>query len=118
MNALQHFEARPFQLAATADAQILRRVQQAIADSLDPNENTVDLPQEKIEEILTAAGVHKSGPAYCELVQRTNMMASYNAAAEEQRTDPDVIASFPVWRWDAIMDGRERPRHGDVLPGA
>lgn len=64
-----------------------------------------------VDEVLARAGVSPANPAYAETVVRTNLLDSFNSAADEARMDPDVIDWFPVWEYSAIMDGRARPEH-------
>ncbi len=77
-------------------------------------------PAEHLDEILADAGVHPSNPQYSDMVIRTNMKDAYNVGADAERQDPDVAATFPVWRYMGIRDGREgddhRPKFGKYYP--
>ena len=119
--ALQAFDAVAFSLAATTGQLILNRVQQAIRDVLATGAKVRATP-EIIRDVLAKAGCLPSNPQYCEMVQRTNMMGAYNAAAEEQRMETGVLNAFPVWRYDGILDGREgadhRPHFGKYYPAS
>lgn len=48
-----------------------------------------------------------TGPApRVETILRTNTLGAYNAGRFRQATHPDVRELRPVWRFDAILDGR------------
>jgi hypothetical protein len=64
-----------------------------------------------VGRLLDQAGVSPQNPGYSELVFRTNAMDAYNTGSEEERQDPDVIETFPVWRMSNPDDGRSRPSH-------
>ncbi len=38
-------------------------------------------------------------------------MDAYNTGAWEEMADPDVIGTFPVWVYSAVVDERSRPHH-------
>jgi hypothetical protein len=46
-----------------------------------------------------------------EMIFRTNSMDAYNVGAWAEMSDPDVIETFPVWMYSAIVDERSRPWH-------
>lgn len=102
-------QRQAFTLAAATDQQILEKVQAAIAERLEQG-NAASGPR-AIADILDAAGVSPRNPQYAEMVFRTNMMEEYNAGADQERQDPDVADTFPVWRFDGPHDERERPSH-------
>lgn len=98
-----------FTLAVSTDAVLLQKVQGVIAESLATGGGTIA----DVQEILDRAGVSPKNPAYAETVYRTNMHDAYLQGHEAERQHPDVIDSFPVWRWQAMIDGRERAAHGE-----
>lgn len=102
-----------FTLAEATDEALLKKVQQILGDYLkggDGDEEPLD-PAKHIDYILGQAGVTPRNPQYAEMVFRTNMMDAYNEGATEEMQDPDVVETFPVWRWLGIRDGRQRPSH-------
>lgn len=99
-----------FTLAAATDNELLGKVQALISDRLQSGRDFRAAPQE-IGQLLTDAGVSPANPQYAEMVFRTNLMDSYNQAADAERRDPDVIGTFPVWKYSNPADGRSRPEH-------
>lgn len=99
---------KAFTLAVTTNETVLKAVQKVITDSLATGTGTAA----DIADILSSAGISSRNPQYAEMVFRTNMMTSYMQGHEQERRDPEVVEFFPVWSWDTIMDGRERPTHG------
>ena len=106
----QAMEREAFTLAATTDQMVLEKVKAAITSVLETG-NEVRATPRKINRILDEAGVTPKNPQYAEMVMRTNMKESYNVGADQERMDPDVVETFPVWRYIGIHDGRERDRH-------
>jgi hypothetical protein len=110
-----------FTMANVMDREVLTQIQQAIADMLESGERISTGPA-TIADILDRAGVGYGNPQYPEMVFRTAMMNSYNAGSESERMDPDVIETFPVWRYDGVEDGREgedhRPHFGKYFAAA
>jgi len=101
-------ERAAYKLAVTTDREILDRVHNVVAKRLETGEGVSTAPQD-ISDILDSVGITPRNPQYAEMVVRTGLMNAYSAGAhEEQRA---VADTFPVWRWDGIEDGRERPRH-------
>ena len=101
---------RAFTLAAATDEVVLDRVQGAIQGMLETGKD-VGRGHVVVQDILDAAGVSTRSPQYSEMVVRTNLVDSYNVGADEERQDPDVADTFPVWRYVGILDGRQRPEH-------
>lgn len=96
-----------FTLAASTNEVLTRRVQEAIAFALQNNTNgTVD-----VQDVLDEAGVSPANSQYAEMVFRTNAMDSYQSAAYEEARAPDLQATFPVWLYLGIMDGRQGKDH-------
>ena len=96
-----------FTLAASTNEVLTRRVQEAIAYALSNNTNgTVD-----VQDVLDEAGVSPASSGYADLVFRTNAMDSYQSAAYEEARAPDLQATFPVWLYLGILDGRQGKDH-------
>jgi predicted double-glycine peptidase len=103
---------RAFTLAAATDQQLLGTVQGLIADRLKSGQQFRAAPGE-IDQLLADAGVSPKNPQYSEMVFRTNMMDAYTTASDAERRDPDVIATFPVWKYSNPHDSRSRPTHAE-----
>lgn len=103
-------ERKAFTLAVDADKSLLERIQGLIQSYLETGRDISAGPAQ-IEGLLTEAGVSPRNPQYAEMVQRTNMMDSYVQGMEEERTDPDVMDVFPVWKYLGIRDGRQGADH-------
>lgn len=105
-------ERQAFTLAVATEKELLKKVQGFIADKLSTGEQFRAAPAQ-IDELLDAAGVGPRSKDYSRMVFRTNAMDSYNAGYERERTDPDVIATFPVWEYSNPVDSRSRPHHAE-----
>lgn len=99
-----------FTLAVTTDRTLLSSVQDIIRDRIQ-NGQDIKATKDVIEELLGQTRVSKQNSQYSEMVMRTNMLDAYNQGADEERMDPDVIDTFPVWKYSGIDDGREREEH-------
>lgn len=103
-------ERRAFALAVDADAVLLDKIKQsiaeAIADGLTPGAGG-----QAVQRILDDAGVSVRNPQYAEMVMRTNVMDAYNQGAMRELQEPDVAEAFPAWKFIGIADGRQRPSH-------
>lgn len=96
-----------FTLAVATEQTMLESVQDAIARSLaDGTTGT-----QRIDDILTAAGVQPSNPQYAEMVFRTNAMDAYNTGSMQEIQSPDMVTMFPVWQYLGIDDGRAGKDH-------
>lgn len=102
---LQH-EGQGFQLAATTDREVLSKVFDVVRDRMETGKSVSPAPQ-AISRLLTDAGIeHNSG--YAANVFRTNTMESYRTGAWKEFQDPDLEATFPVWKYIGVKDGRQR----------
>ncbi len=98
-----------FTLAEATEKAVLEKVQAAIAERIQSGD--VPTGTQAVRQILAEAGVSPKNPQYAEMVFRTNLMDSYNRGQDAERQDPDVIATFPVWRYVGIRDGRQGADH-------
>jgi len=105
----QQMRRDSFTLALATDKTMLERVQQIIGDRLENGEAATG--PKAIQEVLNRAGVTPKNPQYAEMVWRTNVMDAYTVGGDEERQDPDVADTFPVWRFDGPADVRERDTH-------
>ena len=101
-------ERHAFTLAIAADRVILDKVKSAILDQLKTGVNATPV----VQDLLDAAGVSVRNPQFSEMVVRTNVMDALNAGATAELQAPEMQEAFPVWRYEAILDGRERATHG------
>lgn len=101
-----------FTMAVATDKDLLTKVQATIRNRLETGEGISKTPR-VIDQILQDAGVSPKNPGYSEMVWRTNAMDAYNTGAEEERQDPDVIETFPVWRYANPHDVRSRKEHAE-----
>lgn len=108
-----------FTLAVSTDRQLLSTVQGIIRQRLETGKAISAAPK-AIREVLDQAGVTPRNPQYSELVFRTNAMDSYTQGLEAERQKPDVAATFKIWEYLGIQDGREgddhRPNFGKYYP--
>lgn len=98
-----------FTVAEATDQVLVDKIKQAIAQRLEQGNAASGI--EAIQFLLNSAGVTPKNPGYAENVFRTNMMDAFTQGDEEERQDPDVKDTFPVWRYDGIGDVRERETH-------
>lgn len=101
-----------FTLARATDTELLGRIQTGLADVLKSGQAIGSAPK-IIDQILDQAGLTSSNPQYSEMVMRTNLMDGYNQQATQELQDPDVIDTFPVWQYSAVVDSRSRPWHAE-----
>lgn len=101
---------RAFTLAVATDNELLDLIQDLIRERLETGKGVSTAPAQ-IRKLLDDAGVTPRNPAYAETVFRTNMMDAYVTGVEQERTDPEVIDSFPVWQYSNPTDARSRPEH-------
>jgi SPP1 gp7 family putative phage head morphogenesis protein len=110
----QHFgpamRRRAFTMAVATDTNLLDTVQTIITDVIASGEKVSAAPK-MIQQVLDRAGVAPRNPQYAEMIARTNAMDAYNVGAFEEMTAPDVVDTFPVWKYSAIVDERSRPWH-------
>lgn len=99
-----------FTLAAATDDVLLRKVQDLIAKRLETGEGAGRGAQD-VQALLDEAGVSGPDAGYSRAVWRTNVMDALTTGADEERMHPDVIETFPVWKFLGIHDGRQRPSH-------
>jgi hypothetical protein len=98
-----------FTLAEATEQTLLEKIQAAIAARLQSGDVTTGT--QAIRALLDEAGVSPRNPQYAEMVLRTNLMDSYNRGQDAERQDPDVMETFPVWRYMGIRDGRQGADH-------
>lgn len=99
-----------FTLAGVTDEHLLSRVQDIILKRLETGEQIGAAPRE-IRALLDQVGVSPRNSYYGDMVFRTNMMDAFTIGSESERMDPDVIETFPVWRYLGIRDGRQGKDH-------
>lgn len=103
-------QRQAFTLAVTTEETLLTAVQDVIARSLATGEGgTYD-----VYKLMESAGVLPTNPQYSEMVFRTNALDSYTRGYEAERTDPDVVEQFPVWRYDTAGDSRVGDDHSPM----
>lgn len=100
-----------FTMAAATDAVMLERVKGLILGALESGQ-TSGTPQ-AIDDILRAAGVAPRNAQYSSAVFRTATMDAYNQGSQAELDDPLMQEFFPAWMYLSIVDGRQRPRHGE-----
>lgn len=99
-----------FTMAAATDRQLLDQVQAKLAERLQTGQG-LRLAAREIDQLIDDLGVSQKNPQYAEMVVRTNLMDAYNQGAQDELSHPDVIDTFPVWRYANPVDGRSRPHH-------
>ena len=100
-----------FTLAVAADQSLLNRVKMIILDQIEAGRRPQAVAD--IQDELDAAGVTPRNPQYSEMVFRTNMNDAYMQGFAAEMADPGIQEVFPAWEYHAILDGRERERHGE-----
>ncbi len=108
----EQMRRRAFTLAAATEDTLLGRCQDLISRALETGEGA-STGRLDIANLLDDAGVSPRNPQYGDMVFRTNMKDSYMTGADEERQDPDVADTFPVWRWVHFPPriGPARPQH-------
>lgn len=99
-----------FTLAGVTELGILDRIKAVISGVLETGKDVSDAPR-RVGELLDLAGLSQRNPQRAEMIVRTSMVNAYNTGATEEMSDPDVAATYPVWKWIGIRDGRQRASH-------
>lgn len=107
-----------FTLAVATEQTILQKVKDAILAGLRTGVDTTP----DVQDVLDAAGVSPRNPQYAELCVRTSQMDAYNAGATAEIATPEMQETFPVIRYDGILDSRtgddHRPMIGRYYPAS
>jgi hypothetical protein len=98
---------KAFRLAATTDQTVLERVKAVLQKSLEEGTGSF----RDVDKVLADAGVHPANPQTSDMIFRTNMADAYQEGQWEELQDPDVADVFIAWRYDAVLDGRQRDSH-------
>jgi len=101
---------RAFTLAVSTEKGLLDRVKGVLANSLESGEATTSTSRQ-VQDLLDRAGVSPRNPSYALMVTRTNIGEALNQGQQEEFDDPDLADLFPVFRYDGVLDGRERAGH-------
>lgn len=107
---IEAWRNRAFTLARSTDEELTRRVHAAIGQALASGQSTNQAVAD-VRAILEGAGVSPGRPSYSEMVFRTAAHSAYTTAAFSELQEPDVVESFPVWRYTNPVDSRSRPHH-------
>ncbi len=113
--------ARAFTVASVAQIDAIASVWRALDVALDSGQPYESF-RDAILPILTSAWLGSPGkiPARIDVIFRTNTASAYNAGRYRQATHPDTVRLRPVWRFDALLDGRTtsicKTCHGTTLP--
>lgn len=97
-----------FAMAHQADMKIVKRVQQAIAESIRKG-NPIPKAAKEINAILNEVGDYTR--AYSELVFRTNASTAFTAGQFQQAADPAVADLIMAFEFVAVEDADTRPNH-------
>lgn len=102
-------EGNAFNVAATTNQNILKKIWDVIAKSLGAGQ--VRGSPKEIEGILHQAGI-RPRKGYSDTIFRTGTMEAYRQGAFSEFSDPAIASMFPVYQYIGIHDGRERKEHG------
>jgi hypothetical protein len=105
-------ERRAFTIAVNTDQVLLEKIQNEIRTTLETG-RSLPATTRSVQTLLTNVGVTPANPQYSELIARTNMLDAFNTGSMRELQDPDVKETFPAWQYLAVVDGRQRPWHGD-----
>lgn len=100
---------RAFALAHSAEENITRRVQKAIAEQLVSGGNLPNIESEIMK--IGEENVRPFARSYADTVARTNISTAFNNGRIDQAQDPEVAEVIVALRFTGIEDGRERPNH-------
>lgn len=120
---VQDFAKEARNVAATAQLDLATAVYEALEAAVAKGETFADF-QQRITDVLnitwgaSADALHDS--PRLDVIFRTNVQRAYSAGRIEQYREPDILATRPVWKYSAILDGRTsdvcRACNGVVLP--
>jgi SPP1 gp7 family putative phage head morphogenesis protein len=101
--------ARAFTVGGVASDDLLADVYAGIERALAEGTTFEAFTRDLGERLEKAWG--GDDPWRLSTVFQTNVQSAYQAGHYKQMTDPDVLAARPIWRYDAVNDGRTRPSH-------
>jgi SPP1 gp7 family putative phage head morphogenesis protein len=101
--------ARAFTVGGVASDDLIADVYAGIERALAEGTTFEEFRQNLGERLEKAWGGDE--PWRLSTVFQTNVQSAYQAGHYKQMTDPDVLAARPIWRYDAVNDGRTRPSH-------
>lgn len=113
--------AQAFTVAGVARIDTIASVWRALEVALDKGQ-AFEVFKAAVMPLLVKAwvGTPEAAAARVDTIFRTNTSTAYNAGRYKQATHPDTIRLRPVWRFDAILDGRTssvcKTCHGTTLP--
>jgi len=115
--------ARAFTVSGIAQIDVIASVWRALDVALAAGEGFEDFRAAILPLVAGAwLGSPKQIPPRVETIFRTNTAGTYNAGRYRQATHPDTIRLRPIWRFDALLDGRTssicRTCHGTTLPAS
>ncbi len=114
-NMTQAAQRRSFTVAGSANAEVVRAVQNELTSQIAAGANLREFAS-KVMPRLNAAGWTPVNPSQVETVFRTNVMNAYNSGRFRQMTQPAVLKVRPFLQVVTPNDGppRQRPSHQNV----
>jgi hypothetical protein len=113
--------SRAFTIAGVTRADVVASVWRAMDVAIASGEAMATFRAAVLPALASAWGVSgdKAAPRV-ETIFRTNAAVAYNAGRYRQARHPDTVRLRPIWRFDALLDGRTssicRTCHGTTLP--
>lgn len=114
---------RAFMVAGVAQIDVVASVWRALDVALATGSPFEEFRAAILPLVASAwRGSPQQVPARIETIFRTNTAGAYNAGRYQQATHPDTIRLRPIWRFDAVLDGRTsdicNACHGTTLPAS
>ncbi len=113
--------SRAFTVSSVARLDVIASVWRALDVAIASGES-FEAFRATVLPLLVSAWVGRPGqiPARVDVIFRTNTASAYNAGRYRQARHPDTMRLRPIWRFDALLDGRTssicRTCHGTTLP--
>jgi len=110
IKAESRLRAIAFYVAGVENQELLDTLQDALEQAMREGQTFADF-QDAAHAAYETAGVTPTSRWHLELVYRNNLQTSYNAGRWDALTAPVMVKEFPLWEYNAILDGATRPAH-------
>ncbi len=114
---------RAFTVSGVARIDVIASVWRALDVALARGEGFEEFRAAALPSLASAwLGSPQQLPSRVATIFRTNTAGAYNAGRHKQATHPDTVQLRPIWRFDALLDGRTssicKTCHGTTLPAS
>lgn len=102
-----------FTLAGAADARLVEKIRDALADAAARGETISDW-RKAVAEITSEEGADELNAFTLDTAFQIAMQKTYSAGRLEQMQQPDVMDALPFWQYWTVGDARVRAGHAEL----